>query len=207
MKGILGKKLGMTQVFTAEGNVVPVTVIEAGPNVVLQKKTVETDGYEAVQLGFADKKEKRSTKPEIGHAKKAGATPKRYVREVRGINLGEYEVGQEVKADLFAEGEFVDVTGISKGKGFAGVIKRWGQSTGPMSHGSRYHRGPGSMGSIQANRVPKGKHLPGHMGHETITIQKLEVIRVDAERNVILVKGSVPGPKNGFVKVKQTVKN
>ncbi|GBG06618.1 50S ribosomal protein L3 [Paenibacillus sp. MY03] len=207
MKGILGKKLGMTQVFTAEGNVVPVTVIEAGPNVVLQKKTVETDGYEAVQLGFADKKEKRSNKPEIGHAKKADATPKRYVREIRGINLGEYEVGQQVKADLFAEGEFVDVTGISKGKGFAGVIKRWGQSTGPMSHGSRYHRGPGSMGSIQANRVPKGKRLPGHMGHETITIQKLEVIRVDAERNVILVKGSIPGPKNGFVKVKQTVKN
>ena len=207
MKGILGKKLGMTQVFTAEGNVVPVTVIEAGPNVVLQKKTVETDGYEAVQLGFSDKKEKRSNQPEIGHAKKAGATPKRYVREIRGINLGEYEVGQEVKADLFAEGEFVDVTGISKGKGFAGVIKRWGQSTGPMSHGSRYHRGPGSMGSILANRVPKGKRLPGHMGHETITIQKLEVIRVDAERNVILVKGSIPGPKNGFVKVKQTVKN
>ncbi|MHA6481153.1 50S ribosomal protein L3 [Paenibacillus sp. strain BS8-2] len=207
MKGILGKKLGMTQVFTADGNVVPVTVIEAGPNVVLQKKTVETDGYESVQLGFADKKEKRSNKPEIGHAKKAGSTPKRYVREIRGINLGEYEVGQEVKADLFAEGEFVDVTGISKGKGFAGVIKRWGQSTGPMSHGSRYHRGPGSMGSIQANRVPKGKRLPGHMGHETITIQKLEVIRVDAERNVILVKGSIPGPKNGFVKVKQTVKN
>jgi len=207
MKGILGKKLGMTQVFTAEGNVVPVTVIEAGPNVVLQKKTVETDGYEAVQLGFADKKEKRSNKPEIGHAKKADATPKRYVREIRGINLGEYEVGQQVKADLFAEGEFVDVTGISKGKGFAGVIKRWGQSTGPMSHGSRYHRGPGSMGSIQANRVPKGKRLPGHMGHETITIQKLEVIRVDAERNVILVKGSIPGPKNGFVKVTQTVKN
>jgi large subunit ribosomal protein L3 len=207
MKGILGKKLGMTQVFTAEGNVVPVTVIEAGPNVVLQKKSVEADGYEAVQLGFSDKKEKRSNKPEIGHAKKAGSTPKRYVREIRGINLGEYEVGQEVKADLFAEGEFVDVTGISKGKGFAGVIKRWGQSTGPMSHGSRYHRGPGSMGSIQANRVPKGKRLPGHMGNETITIQKLEVIRVDAERNVILVKGSIPGPKNGFVKVKQTVKN
>ncbi|OBR68291.1 50S ribosomal protein L3 [Paenibacillus oryzae] len=206
MKGILGKKLGMTQVFTPEGNVIPVTVIEAGPCVVLQKKDVETDGYEAVQLGYSDKKEKRATKPEIGHAKKAGATPKRYVREIRGINLGEFEVGQEVKADLFAEGEFVDVTGISKGKGFAGVIKRWGQSTGPMSHGSRYHRGPGSMGSIQANRVPKGKRLPGHMGHETITIQKLEVIRVDAERNVILVKGSVPGPKNGFVKVKETVK-
>jgi large subunit ribosomal protein L3 len=207
MKGILGKKLGMTQVFTAEGNVVPVTVIEAGPCVVLQKKDQENDGYEAVQLGFSDKKEQRSIKPEIGHAKKAGATPKRYVREIRGINLVDYEVGQQVKADLFAAGEFVDVTGISKGKGFAGVIKRWGQSTGPMSHGSRYHRGPGSMGSIQANRVPKGKHLPGHMGSETVTIQKLEVIRVDAERNVILVKGSIPGPKNGFVKVKQTVKN
>jgi large subunit ribosomal protein L3 len=207
MKGILGKKLGMTQVFTAEGNVVPVTVIEAGPCVVLQKKDQENDGYEAVQFGFSDKKEKRSNKPEVGHAKKAGATPKRYVREIRGINLADYEVGQEVKADLFTAGEFVDVTGISKGKGFAGVIKRWGQSTGPMSHGSRYHRGPGSMGSIQANRVPKGKRLPGHMGNETITIQKLEVIRVDAERNVLLVKGSIPGPKNGFVKVKQTVKN
>jgi len=207
MKGILGKKLGMTQVFTPEGNVIPVTVIEAGPNVVLQKKDIENDGYEAVQLGFADKKESRTTKPAVGHAKKANTTPKRYVREIRGINLGEYEVGQTIKADLFAQGEFVDVTGISKGKGFAGVIKRWGQSTGPMSHGSRYHRGPGSMGSIQANRVPKGKRLPGHMGTETVTIQKLEVIRVDAERNVILVKGSIPGPKNGFVKVQQSVKS
>ncbi|GGG90510.1 50S ribosomal protein L3 [Paenibacillus radicis (ex Gao et al. 2016)] len=207
MKGILGKKLGMTQVFTAEGNVIPVTVIEAGPCVVLQKKDQENDGYEAVQLGFSDKKESRVIKPEIGHAKKANTTPKRYVREIRGINLAEYEVGQTVGADLFAEGEFVDVTGISKGKGFAGVIKRWGQSTGPMAHGSRYHRGPGSMGSIQANRVPKGKRLPGHMGSETVTIQKLEIIRVDAERNVLLVKGSIPGAKNGFVKVKQTVKN
>jgi len=207
MKGILGKKLGMTQVFTPEGNVIPVTVIEAGPNVVLQKKDLENDGYEAVQLGFSDKKESRQNKPEIGHAKKAGSTPKRYVREIRGINLADFEVGQEIKADLFEVGEFVDVTGISKGKGFAGVIKRWGQSTGPMSHGSRYHRGPGSMGSIQANRVPKGKRLPGHMGTETITIQKLEIIRVDAERNVLLVKGSIPGPKNGFVNVKQTIKN
>lgn len=206
MKGILGKKLGMTQVFTAEGNVVPVTVIEAGPCVVLQKKDQVNDGYEAVQLGFADKKEKRAIKPEIGHAQKANTAPKRYVKEIRGINIGEYEVGQQLKADLFAEGEYVDVTGISKGKGFAGVIKRWGQSTGPMSHGSRYHRGPGSMGSIQANRVPKGKRLPGHMGHETITIQNLEVVRVDAERNVLLVKGSIPGPKNSFVKIKSTVK-
>ncbi|GGE01036.1 50S ribosomal protein L3 [Paenibacillus nasutitermitis] len=206
MKGILGKKLGMTQVFTPEGNVIAVTVIEAGPCVVLQKKDQENDGYEAVQLGFSDKKEKRATKPEIGHAKKADSAPKRYVREIRGINMGEYEVGQQLKADLFAAGEFVDVTGISKGKGFQGSIKRWGQTRGPMSHGSRYHRGPGSMGSIQANRVPKGKRLPGHMGSETITIQNLEVVRVDAERNVLLIKGSIPGPKNSFVKVKLTVK-
>lgn len=206
MKGILGKKLGMTQVFTPEGNVIAVTVIEAGPCVVLQKKDLTTDGYEAVQLGFSDKKEKRSNKPEQGHAKKANATPKRYVREIRGVDLGALEVGQELKADVFAEGEFVDVTGISKGKGFQGVIKRWGQSRGPMAHGSRYHRRPGSMGSIQANRVPKGKRLPGHMGHETVTVQKLEIIKVDVERNVLLVKGSVPGPKNSFLKVKETVK-
>ena len=196
MKGILGKKLGMTQVFTPEGNVLPVTVIEAGPNVVLQKKDVENDGYEAIQIGYADKKEKNANKPEQGHAKKANTTPKRYVKELRGIDLSQYEVGQELKADIFTEGEFVDVTGISKGKGFAGVIKRWGQSRGPMAHGSRYHRRPGSMGSIQANRVPKGKRLPGHMGTDTITIQNLEVVKVDAERNVILVKGSIPGAKN-----------
>ncbi|GAB6992495.1 50S ribosomal protein L3 [Paenibacillus pini] len=206
MKGILGKKLGMTQVFTPEGNVIPVTVIEAGPCVILQKKDIENDGYEAIQLGFSDKKEKNATKPEAGHAKKANTAPKRYVREIRGIDLSSYEVGQELKADVFAEGEFVDVTGTSKGKGFQGVIKRWGQSRGPMSHGSRYHRRPGSMGSIQANRVPKGKRLPGHMGHTTITVQKLEIIRVDVERNVILVKGAVPGQKNGYVKVHQTVK-
>lgn len=206
MKSILGKKLGMTQVFTPEGNVIPVTVIEAGPCVVLQKKDVENDGYEAIQLGFADKKEKRANKPETAHAKKANTAPKRYIREIRGVDLAAYEVGQELKADLFAAGEFVDVTGISKGKGFVGTIKRWGQSRGPMTHGSRYHRGPGSMGSIQANRVPKGKHLPGHMGSETVTIQKLEVVRVDAERNVILVKGSIPGAKNSFVKIKSTVK-
>ncbi|WP_059048883.1 50S ribosomal protein L3 [Paenibacillus senegalimassiliensis] len=206
MKGILGKKLGMTQVFTPEGNVIPVTVIEASSNVVLQKKDLENDGYEAIQIGYADKKESRSNKPEVGHAKKAGATPKRYVREIRGIDLAGYEVGQEVKVDIFAEGEFVDVTGVSKGKGFQGVIKRWGQSRGPMAHGSRYHRRPGSMGSIQANRVPKGKRLPGHMGSDTVTIQGLEIVRVDAERNVLLVKGSIPGPKNSFVKVKETIK-
>ncbi|RAP73231.1 50S ribosomal protein L3 [Paenibacillus montanisoli] len=204
MKGILGKKLGMTQVFSADGNVVPVTVIEAGPCVVLQKKDQENDGYVSIQVGFSDKKESRANKPEIGHAKKAETAPKRYVREFKGIN--EYEVGQEIKVDVFAAGEFVDVTATSKGKGFQGNIKRWNQSRGPMAHGSRYHRGPGSMGSIQANRVPKGKHLPGHMGNETVTIQNLEIVRVDAERNVLLVKGSIPGPKNSFVKVKSTVK-
>ncbi|WP_037291583.1 50S ribosomal protein L3 [Saccharibacillus sacchari] len=206
MTGILGKKLGMTQVFTAEGNVVPVTVIEAGPCVVLQKKDLENDGYEAVQIGFADKKASRSNKPAAGHAKKADTAPKRYIRELRGVDLANYEVGQVLKADVFAEGQFVDVSGVSKGKGFAGSIKRWGQSRGPMSHGSRYHRRPGSMGSIQANRVPKGKRLPGHMGHDSITVQNLEIVRVDAERNVLLVKGSIPGPKNGFVKVRESVK-
>ena len=205
-KGILGKKLGMTQVFTADGTVIPVTVIEAGPCVVLQKKDVENDGYEAIQLGFADKKASRAIKPELGHAGKAGTAPKRYIKEFRGVMLTDYEVGQELKADVFSEGEFVDVTGTSKGKGFQGVIKRWGQSTGPMAHGSRYHRRPGSMGSIQANRVPKGKRLPGHMGHETITLQNLQVVRVDTERNVLLIKGSIPGPKHSFVSVKTTVK-
>ncbi|WP_040953124.1 50S ribosomal protein L3 [Gorillibacterium massiliense] len=205
-KGILGKKLGMTQVFAADGTVLPVTVIQAGPCVVMQKKDVENDGYEAIQLGFADKKEKKATKPELGHAKKAGAAPKRYIKEFRGVQLSDYEVGQELKADVFSEGEFVDVTGTSKGKGFQGVIKRWNQHTGPMAHGSRYHRGPGSMGSIQANRVPKGKHLPGHMGKETITLQNLQVVKVDVERNVLLVKGSIPGPKNCFVSIKSTVK-
>lgn len=205
-KGILGKKLGMTQVFTPEGLVVPVTVIQAGPCTVLQKKDSENDGYEAIQIGFADKKEKNANKPELGHAKKAGATPKRYVKEFRGVQISEYEVGQEIKADVFSEGEFVDVTGTSKGKGFQGVIKRHNQSTGPMAHGSRYHRGPGSMGSIQANRVPKGKKLPGHMGTETVTIQKLEVVKVDVERNVLLIKGSIPGPKNSFVTIKSSVK-
>jgi large subunit ribosomal protein L3 len=206
IKGILGKKLGMTQVFTPEGLVVPVTVIQAGPCVVLQKKDQENDGYEAIQVGFDDKKEKNANKPELGHAKKAGTTPKRYVKEIRGVDLAGYEVGQELKADLFAEGEFVDVTGTSKGKGFQGVIKRHGQSRGPMAHGSRYHRGPGSMGSIQANRVPKGKNLPGHMGTETVTIQKLQVVKVDSERNLLLVKGSIPGPRNSYVSIKSSIK-
>ncbi|MCF6094798.1 50S ribosomal protein L3 [Microaerobacter geothermalis] len=206
-KGILGKKLGMTQVFADNGSVVPVTVIQAGPCVVLQKKENGIDGYEAVQLGFDEKKESRSNKPEMGHAKKAGTTPKRYVREIRGVNLADYEVGQEVNVGIFAEGEFVDVTGKSKGKGFAGAIKRHNQARGPMSHGSRYHRGPGSLGSIAPNRVFKGQTLPGRMGGEKVTVQNLEIVKVDKERNLLLVKGAIPGPRNSYVTIKSTVKS
>ncbi|TCP52291.1 large subunit ribosomal protein L3 [Tumebacillus sp. BK434] len=204
MKGILGRKLGMTQVFTEEGNVVPVTVIEAGPNVVLQKKDLANDGYEAIQLGFADKK--NVNKPAQGHAAKANTTPKRYVREMRGVDLAAYEVGQVLNADVFAAGEIVDVVGVSKGKGFAGAIKRHNQSRGPMAHGSRYHRRPGSLGSINPGRVFKGQTLPGRMGGERVTVQNLEVIKIDTERNLLLVKGSIPGPKNSFVTVKSAVK-
>ncbi|MDI3328235.1 MAG: 50S ribosomal protein L3 [Alicyclobacillaceae bacterium] len=206
MKGILGRKLGMTQVFAEDGRVIPVTVIEAGPCVVLQKKTVETDGYVAVQLGFGEKKPNRANRPEKGHAAKAGTTPKRYIREIRNVDLDQYEVGQELKADVFAPGELVDVTGISKGKGFAGAIKRHNQSRGPMAHGSKYHRGPGSLGSIAPNRVFKGQTLPGRMGGERVTVQNLEVVKVDPERNLLLVKGAVPGPRNGFVTVRSAVK-
>ncbi len=204
-KGILGKKVGMTQIFAPTGEVIPVTVVEAGPNVVLQKKTNEVDGYESIQLGFDDKKETRANKPEQGHAKKANTTPKRIVREFRGMEG--FEVGQEVKADVFAEGEKVDVTGTSKGKGFAGAIKRHGHSRGPMAHGSRYHRGPGSLGSIAANRVFKGMKLPGRMGTDKVTVQNLEVVKVDTERNLLLIKGAIPGPNNGYVVVKSTVKS
>lgn len=207
MKGILGRKLGMTQVFAADGSVVPVTVIEATPNVVLQKKEEANDGYVAIQLGFADKREKLANKPQIGHAKKANTAPKRFIREIRGADLAEVEVGQEVKVDIFEAGQFVDVTGISKGKGTAGAIKRWGMSRGPMGHGSKYHRGNGSLATIRdANRVPKGKKMHGRMGSETITIQNLEIVRVDSERNVLLVKGSVPGPKNTYLKIRASLK-
>ena len=202
MKGILGRKLGMTQVFLEDGNVVPVTVIEAGPCVVLQKKTVQTDGYDGIQLGFADKK--KPTKPEAGHAAKANTVAKRYVREIRFTDA--YEVGQEIKADIFSSGEFVDVVGVSKGKGTAGPIKRHNQSTGPMAHGSKYHRGTGSLGSIDGNRVFKGQTMAGRMGHERVTVQNLLVVRVDADRNVLLVKGAIPGPKNTFVTVRSAVK-
>lgn len=205
-KGILGKKLGMTQIFVENGDVLPVTVIEVTPNVVLQKKTMESDGYEAIQLGFDDKKESRTNKPEVGHAAKANTKPKRYVKEFRGVNLGEYEVGQEVKVDIFQEGEAVDVTGTSKGKGFQGAIKRHNQSRGPMAHGSRYHRRPGSMGAVAANRVFKGKALPGRTGGDTITVQNLEIVKVDVERNLLLIKGNVPGAKKSFVKIETSVK-
>ncbi|MBX5435858.1 MAG: 50S ribosomal protein L3 [Alicyclobacillaceae bacterium] len=206
MKGILGRKLGMTQVFTEDGVVVPVTVIQAGPCVVLQKKTVETDGYEAIQLGFGDKKPRRATKPELGHAAKANTGAKRYVREVRGVDLNAYEVGQQVTVELFQPGELVDVIGVSKGKGYAGPIKRHNQSRGPMSHGSKYHRGVGSLGSIAPNRVFKGQTMAGRMGGERTTVQNLQVVRVDAERNLLLVKGSVPGPRNSFVTVRSAIK-
>ncbi len=205
-KGILGRKIGMTQVFAANGNLIPVTVVEVAPNVVLQKKSVESDGYVAVQVGFEDKREKLSNKPEKGHVAKANTAPKRFVREFRGVDLAAYEVGQEVKVDIFAAGDIVDVTGISKGKGFQGVIKRHGQSRGPMAHGSRYHRRPGSMGPVAPNRVFKGKLLPGRMGGEQITVQNLEIVKVDAERNLLLIKGNVPGAKKALLKIKGAIK-
>jgi len=205
-KGILGRKIGMTQVFAENGDLIPVTVIEATPNVVLQKKTAETDGYEAIQLGFSDKRDKLANKPEKGHVAKANTAPKRFIREFNGVNTGDFEIGQEVKVDIFAEGDIVDVTGISKGKGFQGVIKRHGQSRGPMAHGSRYHRRPGSMGPVAPNRVFKQKALPGRTGGERITIQNLQIVKVDAERNLLLVKGNVPGPKKSMVIVKSAIK-
>ncbi|EFO7245513.1 50S ribosomal protein L3 [Listeria monocytogenes] len=205
-KGILGRKVGMTQVFTENGELIPVTVIEAAQNVVLQKKTVETDGYEALQIGFEDKRAILSNKPEQGHVAKANTTPKRFIREFRDVNLDEYEIGAEVKVDVFAEGDIIDATGVSKGKGFQGVIKRHGQSRGPMAHGSRYHRRPGSMGPVAPNRVFKNKLLPGRMGGEQITIQNLEIVKVDVEKNVLLVKGNVPGAKKALVQIKTATK-
>lgn len=207
MKGILGKKIGMTQVFAKDGKLIPVTVVSVEPNVVMQIKTKETDGYEAIQLGFATKKEKHSTKAEMGHAKKANAAPKRFLKEIKGVEVSNYELGQEIKCDVFEAGEIVDVTGTSKGKGFQGVIKRYNQSRGPMGHGSQYHRGVGSMGTLRPMRVFKGKKLPGHIGNETVTIQNLEVVAIDLDENVILIKGNIPGPKNSFVVIKSSIKN
>lgn len=205
-KGILGRKIGMTQVFAENGDLIPVTVVEATPNVVLQVKNAETDNYEAIQLGFDDKREKLSNKPEKGHVAKANTAPKRFIREFNGVDLAEYEVGQEVKVNIFAEGDLVDVTGISKGKGFQGAIKRHGQSRGPMAHGSRYHRRPGSMGPVAPNRVFKGKLLPGRMGGEQITVQNLQIVKVDEERNLLLIKGNVPGARKALVKIKSAIK-
>ena len=206
MKGILGRKIGMTEKFTTDGKVIPVTVISVEPNVITQIKTVDTDGYNAIQLGVVDKKEKHATKQEIGHAKKAGVAPKRFLKEIRVEDITTYELGSTIKADTFEAGEKVDVTGTSKGKGFAGVIKRHNQSRGPETHGSRYHRRPGSMGTMRPMRVLKGKKLAGHMGSETVTIQNLEIIEVNANDNYILVSGNVPGAKNSLVLIKSAVK-
>ncbi|WP_353891379.1 50S ribosomal protein L3 [Latilactobacillus sakei] len=204
-KGILGRKVGMTQVFTENGELIPVTVIAATPNIVLQVKTNETDGYEAIQVGFEDKREVLSNKPAKGHVAKANTTPKRFIREFRDVALGDYEVGTEIKVDTFAAGDVVDVTGVTKGHGFQGNIKKDGQSRGPMGHGSRYHRRPGSMGAV-INRVFKGKLLPGRMGNNQRTVQNLVVVSTDVEKNVILVKGNVPGAKNSMVTIKTAVK-
>ncbi|GAB7390780.1 50S ribosomal protein L3 [Lactococcus garvieae] len=204
-KGILGKKVGMTQIFTDNGELIPVTVIEATPNVVLQTKTVDTDGYEAVQVGFDDKREVLSNKPAKGHVAKANTAPKRFIREFKGIEG--LEVGSEIKVDTFEAGDVVDVTGTSKGKGFQGPIKRWGQSRGPMAHGSRYHRRPGSMGPVAANKVPKGKRLAGRMGNKKVTVQNLVIAQVLPEQNVILVKGNVPGAKKSLIVIKSAIKS
>ena len=206
MKGILGKKIGMTQVFTQSGKLIPVTVIEVEPNVVTQIKTVEKDGYDAIQLGCETVRAKVSNKAKIGHTNKANTEPKRFLREIRGVNVNDYTLGQVIDASLFAKGEIVDVSGVSKGKGFQGVIKRYNQSRGPMGHGSQYHRGVGSLGTMLPMHVLKGKKLPGHMGAQACTIQNLEVVDVDLENNVILVKGNVPGPKQSLVMIRTSVK-
>lgn len=207
MKTLIGKKVGMTQIFDEKGNVVPVTVIEAGPCSVVQVKTVETDGYDAIQLGFGAVKESKVNKPVKGHFAKAKVTPMKHLREFRVAEVSSVKVGDEIKVDAFVSGDNVDIQGISKGKGFQGVIKRHGQSRGPMGHGSMYHRRPGSMGPTSTpGRVFKGKKLPGHMGVETVTIQNLQVVAVDLDKNALLVKGSVPGNKGSILKIKTSVK-
>lgn len=206
-KAILGKKIGMTQIFNEKGKVIPVTVIEAGPCSVVQIKTKETEGYNAIKVGFGEITEKQLTKPQKGQFIKTNIVPKKFLREFRLTEIT-YNVGDEIKADIFAEGEYVDITGTTKGKGFQGVIKRHGQHIGPMAHGSMYHRRPGSMGSTSTpGRVFKGKKLPGHMGVETVTIQKLEVIKIDVDKNLLLIKGSVPGAKGSILKIKNSVKS
>ena len=206
-KAILATKIGMTQIFAESGELIPVTVLQAGPCVVTQVKTVENDGYSAVQVGFMDKREKLSTKPMKGHFEKAGTSVKRFVREFKLDNAEDFELGQEIKADVFAAGDKVDATAISKGKGYQGAIKRHGQHTGPKTHGSKYHRHAGSNGmASDPAKVMKGKKMPGHMGSVQVTVQNLEVVRIDTENNVILVKGSVPGPKKSLVTLKSAVK-
>ena len=206
MKGILGRKLGMTQVFTKEGKLIPVTVIEVQPNTVMQVKTVETDGYSAIQVGMVDKKEARANKPEMGRARKANTTPKRFLKEIRDYD-GQVNIGDVITANTFEVGDVVDVTGTSKGHGFTGVIKRHNQSRGPETHGSRYHRRPGSLGTMLPKRVLKGKKLSGHMGVDTVTIQNLEIIEVNESEGYILVSGNVPGAKNSVVFIKSAIKN
>ena len=207
MKGILGRKIGMTQVFDQDGKLTPVTVVEVTPNVVTQVKTTENDGYEAIQLAFDDKREKLATKASLGITSKANTTPKRFFKEIRGVDINNYQLGDEVKADIFEVGEMVDVTGTTKGKGFQGNIKKYNQSRGPMGHGSKYHRGVGSLGTMLPKRVFKGRGLPSHMGVNTVTIQNLEIVDVDLENNAILVKGNIPGPKKGLVVIRSAVKN
>ena len=208
-KGILGKKIGMTQVFDENGVLIPVTVVDVADNVVLQQKTVEVDGYSATQVGFETKRDKLSNKPEMGHVAKANTAPKRFIKEIRFKNaqneLAGLEVGTVIKADIFNVGDVVDIQGTSRGMGFEGNIKRHNQTRGPMSHGSRYHRGPGSMGAIKGNM--KGKNLPGHMGSETVTVQNLKVVAVDLENEVLLISGSIPGPKKGFIMVRSAIKS
>ena len=207
-KAILATKVGMTQIFNENGALVPVTVLQAGPCVVTQVKTEENDGYKAVQVGFVDKREKLVNKPQKGHFDKAGVSYKRYVREFRFENAEEYSVKDEIKAEIFAAGDKIDATAISKGKGFQGAIKRHGQSRGPMAHGSKYHRHAGSNGACSdPSKVFKGKHMPGHMGNVQVTVQNLEIVRVDTENNLLLVKGAVPGPKKSMVTIKETVKS
>ncbi|GAA0078289.1 50S ribosomal protein L3 [Clostridium sp. CTA-5] len=206
-KAILGRKIGMTQIFNEAGKVIPVTVVEAGPCVVVQKKTIEKDGYEAIQVGFDEIREKLANKPAKGHFAKAGATLRRTLKEFRLEDITAYEVGQEIKADVFEAGEKIDVSGVSKGKGFQGVIKRWNQQRGPMSHGSKFHRAPGSMGaSSDPSRTFKNKRMPGHMGSVNTTVMNLEVVKVIAEKNLLLIKGGIPGPNKGTVVIRNAVK-
>lgn len=204
---ILGKKIGMTQIFDAEGRLIPVTVVEAGPCTVVQQKDMENDGYQAVKVGYGNIKTKNSNKPHTGQFAKAGIAPLRYLREMRVDDLSQYELGHEIKADVFQAGDMVDVTGTSKGKGTQGVIKRYNFSRGPMAHGSRHHRSPGSMGAVGPNRIFKGKKQPGHMGRDKVTVQGLEIVKVDAEKNILLIKGSIPGARKGLITIRKSIKS